>query len=150
MKKYNPIICIEKEDILKEHNYKNYDRKLDNGFANSIIINAHDLIACYDNLDGDLYRFLSENNIEEHNLITEIVMFFPNGRMPNYSSKEEFESEMKKGRGTALLETIIEDARDDGCKGIFVHTEEEYMKRFLEKHSFTAVDEKKNHYVKAI
>ena len=96
------------------------------------------------------YDFTQEKAVIKEGLIAGqriagITDFFPNGDPPA-------PQQMRRGVGTAVLEKIIEDARENKCILLFASTIEEVMKRFLEKNEFAEYDQshKMTHYYKRI
>ncbi len=81
-----------------------------------------------------LARALSEASIDANDLITEINIFFPNGRSEEISSLE------RHGRGQRVLDHMVRDALSIGSRAIYVYTQKSSMQRFLLKNDFVEVD----------
>lgn len=73
-----------------------------------------------------VFEWCREHNIDALQFIAHILMFYPYGVTPK-------ESDKKQGAATLLLDTILEDSRDAGCRLLYVLATTDSMSKFCEK-----------------
>jgi hypothetical protein len=90
---------------------------------------------------------LSKRGIEPSDIISHLNEFYPNGRALDEKKGEH----MREGVGTVVLNQLIDEARANGAKVIYVFTGKESMVNFLKKHGFERLDaEEKYRFFKII
>lgn len=82
----------------------------------------------------------SERDIKPSDIVAHLNEFYPNGR----GLDEKKDEHMREGVGTLVLNQLIDEAKANGAKVIYVFTGKVSMVNFLKKHGFECLDAGRN------
>ncbi len=137
-----PRFCIEKKAEIKYDSLGEGYRLFgyDISYPDSDVT-GHIEIGYTKNPDQVDDRVLAQAHADFPNLtdipLAHLNIFRANGR--GIESRGADEEDMRQGRGTALLEFAMEEAKRAGAIAMYVFHSGPYMEGFLEKHGFSAV-----------